>query len=404
MIANVIANSYQKVSIALYCAYYSTLNCAFIVAAMSLRNAAHPLAIAMWDFSWLERRWPGAGYEDWDLALDGLAERGYDAVRIDAYPHLVAADPRREWEILPVWSQQDWGSPALTRVRVLPALVTFVRACAERGIAVGLSTWFRRDRDDTRMRIRTPEDLGRVWERTLRVLADAGLLDTILYVDLCNEFASHIWSPFFSPDAGDDDRVSRVTPDGHRWMTGAVDTVRAAFPGLDYTFSFISEFDRRHDVSFLDLLDLHVFMPSYSDFDERVGYRYELFEPTGYENMVRNVERVYRSDPDRWKAALSTGIEAAAAWSRQADRPLVTTEGGALINYKDWPLLSWDWVRELTEYFVRTASATGRWSALCTSTFCGPQFTGMWRDVEWHRSLTATIHAGPLDRRARTPR
>ena len=25
-----------------------------------------PRAITMWDFSWLERRWPGAGYEDWD--------------------------------------------------------------------------------------------------------------------------------------------------------------------------------------------------------------------------------------------------------------------------------------------------------------------------------------------------
>jgi hypothetical protein len=37
-----------------------------------LRNIQRPLAITMWDFSWLERRWPGAGYEDWDLALDGL--------------------------------------------------------------------------------------------------------------------------------------------------------------------------------------------------------------------------------------------------------------------------------------------------------------------------------------------
>ena len=37
-----------------------------------LRNIQHPLAITMWDFSWLERRWPGAGYDDWDLALDGL--------------------------------------------------------------------------------------------------------------------------------------------------------------------------------------------------------------------------------------------------------------------------------------------------------------------------------------------
>ena len=44
----------------------------------------------MWDFSWLERRWPGAGYEDWAQALEELRERGYDAVRIDAYPHLLA--------------------------------------------------------------------------------------------------------------------------------------------------------------------------------------------------------------------------------------------------------------------------------------------------------------------------
>jgi len=48
-----------------------------------------PLALTMWDFSWLERRWSGAGYEDWDQALTELVERGYNAVRIDAYPHLI---------------------------------------------------------------------------------------------------------------------------------------------------------------------------------------------------------------------------------------------------------------------------------------------------------------------------
>ena len=52
-----------------------------------------PRAITMWDFSWLERRWPGAGYEDWDKVLDELLERGYNAIRIDAYPHLVAENP-----------------------------------------------------------------------------------------------------------------------------------------------------------------------------------------------------------------------------------------------------------------------------------------------------------------------
>src|ERR1700710_2352068 len=104
-----------------------------------------PLAITMWDFSWLERRWPGAGYEDWDRALDELVERGYDAVRIDAYPHLVAADPGKLWQLQPVWDTQDWGAPTIVRVRVIPELHQFIRKCADRKLKVGLSRWFRQD-------------------------------------------------------------------------------------------------------------------------------------------------------------------------------------------------------------------------------------------------------------------
>ena len=54
-------------------------------------------AITMWDFSWLERRWPGAGYEDWDQVLDELLERGDNAIRVDAYPHLIAENPIKKW-------------------------------------------------------------------------------------------------------------------------------------------------------------------------------------------------------------------------------------------------------------------------------------------------------------------
>jgi hypothetical protein len=76
---------------------------------MRLTDLTHPLALTMWDFSWLERRWIGGGFEDWGRALDELRERGYDAVRIDAFPHLLAADPDREWDLVPVWTEHDWG-------------------------------------------------------------------------------------------------------------------------------------------------------------------------------------------------------------------------------------------------------------------------------------------------------
>ncbi|WP_148252852.1 cellulase-like family protein [Aidingimonas lacisalsi] len=366
----------------------------------------HPLAIAMWDFSWLERRWPGAGYEDWDKALDELIERGYDAVRIDAYPHLIDSDPEREWELLPVWNQHDWGSPATTRVRVQPALNEFIGKCAERNVKVALSTWFRQDTDDIRMRINSPVDLGRIWTRTLDSIAGAGLMDSVLWVDLCNEWPEPSWAPFLGPDSGNgnngDSGPSRTSPEIRRWMAESIALARQAYPDLDYCFSYAAEYRNwpEQDVSFMDLLEPHIWMaqPELSDFDERIGFDLgkASFDPTMYEILARNAEATYRTDPAHWKSRLKEGIDLLAEWSRHVDKPLITTEGWALIPYKDWPLLDWDWVKELCAFGVQEASETGRWIALSTSHFCGPQFVGMWRDVEWHRRLTDLIHEGDI--------
>ncbi|MBN1791595.1 MAG: cellulase, partial [Bacteroidales bacterium] len=37
----------------------------FVIRGNNPQAVISPRAITMWDFSWLERRWPGAGYEDW---------------------------------------------------------------------------------------------------------------------------------------------------------------------------------------------------------------------------------------------------------------------------------------------------------------------------------------------------
>jgi hypothetical protein len=358
----------------------------------SLRTLKRPLAITMWDFSWLERRWPGAGYEDWDLALDELAERGYDAVRIDAYPHLVAIEPRRTWDILPCWNQQDWGAPALVRVQVQPALNDFIRACAARGMRVGLSTWFREDRDNSRMRIASPQDLGAIWKATLDTIAADGLLGSLLFVDLCNEWPLDVWAPFLPKGH------VRASAEGARWMREAIAVVRDAYPDLPYTFSFTTEYQtwRTEDVSMHDFLELHCWMTHWNDFYKQVGYNYERFDSKGYENLVANGERIYRERADHWRATLVAGIEQLAEWSRVSGHPLITTECWAIVDYKDWPLLEWGWVKELCELGVQTAAATGRWVAISTSNFCGPQFRGMWRDVAWHRRQTDSIHRAPI--------
>jgi len=130
-------------------------------------SSLKPLAITMWEFSWLERRWPGGGYEDWDKALSELVERGYDAVRIDAFPHLVADDPRKTRKLNPHWDNQFWGSPYYTEVQVQPYLNNFIRKCKEYGVKVGLSTWWREDTENLASNIKSGKNLGIIWKKTL---------------------------------------------------------------------------------------------------------------------------------------------------------------------------------------------------------------------------------------------
>ena len=359
-----------------------------------------PRAIAMWDFSWLERRWPGAGYEDWDIALDELVERGYDAVRIDAYPHLTASDPEKSWLLKPMWEVQDWGAPTLVRVSVLPDLHYFLAKCRDRGIKVGLSTWFREDEGDLRSKISGPEHMAELWNKRLTGIRRAGLLDVILYVDLCNEWPGPIYAPFLKPAL---DWGAWPDPRAMRWMRTAIANVRVEFPELPLLFSTSGEPVKpfiEQDLDFIDAIDQHVWMASENggEFYNDVGYYYQRFSEDGYHNIQLKAADLYASRSVYWRGLLTDKINALARAARTAKKSLMTTECWAIVDYKDWPMMPWDWVKDVCALGARTASATGQWSAIATSNFCGPQFRGMWCDVEWHRRLTEEIKTGPLDK------
>lgn len=365
------------------------------------RRYARPLAITMWDFSWLERRWPGAGYEDWGLALDELVERGYDSIRIDAYPHLVSHDPYRTWELAPAWNQTSWGAQSRTWVTVLPDLIEFIAAAHSRGLGIALSSWYREDVDNVQMSIRTPHDQAQIWIDTLGHIERAGLLDAIIFVDLCNEFPGNPWSSYLYESPDTDPMLSRTEPAVRTWMNESIREVRAAYPQLDYTYSFSREYDNwpEQDVSQFDLLEPHVWMahPETSDFQEKIGYHFERFDPVGFDNIVLNAEREYRANRAAYDAALFAEIDQMAEWSRASGLGLITTECWGLVDYKDWPGLDWGWIKDLTELGLVRAAATGRWIGMATSNFCAPQFVGMWRDVEWHQRLTTLIKNAPID-------
>jgi hypothetical protein len=360
------------------------------------QNLFEPLAITMWDFSWLERRWPGAGYENWDLALNELLERGYNAIRIDAFPHLLAEDSGKEWCLKPVWRVQDWGSPALNKIRIQPYLNEFLAKCKEHNIKIGLSSWFREDTENTRMQITSPQIMAEIWIKTLESIKSDGLLETIFYVDLCNEWPGEYWAPFFKNDPPELTWGGWHTDRSIDWMKSSVELVRSEFPDLPLGYSIEmhkSPKGSEVDLSFFDYQEPHIWMANSNDgeFYNRVGYNYDTQKNDSYDKLQLNGKKIYMQNIDHWNDILIKTIDLYSDFSGRTNTPLITTECWGLVDYKDWPLLEWDWIKELCRLGTKRAADSGQWAAIATSNFCGPQFKGMWNDIDWHLEMTEYI-------------
>ena len=124
----------------------------------------------------------------------------------------------------------------------------------------------------------------------------------------------------------------------------------------------------------------------------------------GNHNLQLKAAGTYAEKPAYWQKLLTDKIARLAQAARSAKQPLMTTECWAIVDYKDWPMLPWGWVKEVCAIGTLNASAAGQWAAIATSNFCGPQFRGMWRDVDWHRRLTQAIKSGPMDKTLRLGR
>jgi len=133
-----------------------------------------------------------------------------------------------------------------------------------------------------------------------------------------------------------------------------------------------------------------------SEFYKRIDYRFERFDPVGYEKVVNEARSLYECNPDYWHSLLSNLINRASEESEILDLPVATTECWSIVDYKDWPMLDWDWVKRSCEVGTRHAASKGRWIALSTSNFCGPQFVGMWRDKDWPQEMNHVIRNAEL--------
>lgn len=129
--------------------------------------------MVFWDSTWLRRRYRGGGFEDWDRALHDLSARGYNAIRIDAYPHLIAREPGGEesetFKDIPDHHPNFYGfgmrgSPWTSYINPRKALPEFLRLCRRHGVKVILTTWFKPTECRRNEQIEGADGLGRKFQ------------------------------------------------------------------------------------------------------------------------------------------------------------------------------------------------------------------------------------------------
>ena len=372
----------------------------------------------MWDFSWLFRHHPQGGFEHWDRVLDDLMDRGYDAIRLDAFPQFIgrADDGSRLDEIrseVEPGRPVSWGNQVDVTVRPEASLLTFLGLCRDRGLHVAPSAWFL-GHGTTRTRAFSGVDgFVRAWDDVLRLLDTHGLLRDVLYVDLLNEFP--LWHDFVwlkdelgragaGADSGADAHVwrpgTRLTPAQAELARGfareVIGRLRRSWPSLRFTTSLSYAEHVPWQEAAMDgfgVLDVHVWATHHPACATQTNYFEEVhpLHPDGrYAAAQAELRRWWRDERTEITAFLDAEIGATARRARALGIPAGNTEGWGPINWTERPDLDWTFVKEAGALGVSLARQHG-FGFICTSNFTHPQFAGLWADVGWHREMTSEI-------------
>ena len=101
------------------------------------------LTIAMWDYSWLNQHYEGGFFEDYNKVTDELIDRGFNTVRIDAFPLVIGKLETIEQEVTIAGDPlRNWGASDKDRKHaIVSELLEFMKVTQEKNISVILSSW-----------------------------------------------------------------------------------------------------------------------------------------------------------------------------------------------------------------------------------------------------------------------
>ena len=364
------------------------------------------LAMACWDYSWLTRRDGRAcEYRDLDRVFAELAERGYNALRVDPFPHLLARGESGlisdRFDVLPEGGDLRRGARRPVQVQPRRVLPELLRRARDHGIQLWLSSWFAPDSQARRSFVRRPRDYVRVWAETLAFIDGEGFSDQIAAVDFCHEFPQAPWAHgayrriFNTHPLNPLPQLLSWSPSTARrveeYLIEVPRALRALHPHIQFGVSAAGQDDnlRQLDTSELDFIDHHVWLSDDPRF--RIGSAELLrMAPTALGERIqgRVAALLYRSRQSQWAERLRKRLHEQAEFGRL--RRLLPVLGEGYVRNARESSLDWDWVRLVSEHMVVAALEEGV-QVVNVGLHARPHSPGFWDDVAWHQRITSMI-------------
>lgn len=391
---------------------------------LSLDKLKKPLAIAMWDFSWILRHHRYGEFENWDKVLNELAERGYNALRLDVMPQYIAADTdgsiTEEFRsVKNGWTPAKWGNDYTMSFRPREALLEFLPLCKKYGIRVGLSSWFTNHNTGERGLFKEKDGALRAWTETLSFLQEHNLLDdNIIYIDLLNEYPKHHGYDWFkkemnsrgdinqfklnNPTAFVPDNLEMGNVGGYNALqqkfvqdfgNDLVQRLKARFPHYPYQMSVTYTTPLESvDISQFGTIDYHLWFTAAADIPNWRSLG-GIDQSKDNRPAFKELLKFWEDKKPEMILWMDKAITAVADKARKNNITCGNTEGWGPVGWLDHPELNWNWVKEAADIAVGLSKKHDNYKYICSSNFTHPQFKGIWEDVKWHRKITSQIKA-----------
>lgn len=366
------------------------------------------LTIAMWDYSWLNQHYKGGFYEDYNKVCDELIERGFNTVRIDAFPLVIGKMENNEQEVTIEGDPlRNWGASDKDRKHaVVTELIEFMKITKEKNISVILSSWGLGaiEFPDIRKDYANPEDHWKAWEKVLDILKENDLLSHVVYVDFDQEF------PFFSPVRPELDRLGKVKNAGsingsfdrlnwnpeqmkfvRNYLNSTLNHFQGKYPELRFTFSLTSFWKeiRAMNIKTFDVLELHFWLNQSQRFTSRTGFP-GLKKDRGdhdYKDYMDRLEKTMLSSRPMLMKDMHNRLSWAKEWSEEIGAPLTTTEVWGPWWHMDHEDLTWKWLYDWCEDGMQLSSDYQLWGTTPWN-YSHPYWEN-WTNVEWYNKVNS---------------